>query len=52
MPHINEDKENIKYAGDYNLDVCTIISYKKSPDHADVCIRHNILPQVMSVSLV
>ena len=52
MPHVNDDKNIIKYAGDYNLDVCTIVSYKKSVDHADQCIRYNILPQVMSLSLV
>ena len=52
MPHVNEDKDTIKFAGDYNLDVCTIVSYKKSVDNADQCIRYNILPQVMSLSLV
>jgi activator of HSP90 ATPase len=52
MPHVNEDKDTIKFAGDYNLDVCTIVSYKKSVDNADTCIRHNILPQVLSLSLV
>ena len=52
MAHVNEDKDILKFAGDYNLDVCTIISYQKSPDHADLCIRHNILPQVLSITLV
>lgn len=52
MPHINEDKDNLKFAGDYNLDVCTLISYQKSPDNADLCIRQNILPQVLSITLV
>src|SRR5210317_2579735 len=52
MAHINEDKESLKFAGDYNLDVCTIVSYRKSPDQANEVVRFNILPQVMSVTLV
>lgn len=52
MAHINEDKESLKFAGDYNLDVCTIVSYRKSPDQANEVVRFNILPQVMSLSLV
>jgi hypothetical protein len=52
MAHINEDKDSLKFAGDYNLDVCTIISYRKSPDQANELVRFNILPQVMSLSLV
>ena len=52
MAHINEDKESLKFAGDYNLDVCTIVSYRKSPDQANEVVRFNILPQVMSLTLV
>ena len=46
MASVNEDKELLRYAGDFRLELCNIISYRTDPDNATESLRINILPQV------
>ena len=52
MASLNEDKELLRYAGDFRLELCNIISYRTDPDNATESLRINILPQLMSLSIV
>ena len=52
MASVNEDKELLRYAGDFRLDLCNIISYRTDPDNATESLRINILPQLMNLSIV
>ena len=52
MASINEDKELLRYAGDFRLELCNIISYRTDPDNATESLRINILPQLMNLSIV
>tara|TARA_B100000900_G_scaffold56651_1_gene42363 strand:+ start:842 stop:2302 length:1461 start_codon:yes stop_codon:yes gene_type:complete len=51
MAALDDNDNIINYAGDFRLKACTIISYRKA-GNSEKAIRQNILPQVMSVSLV
>ena len=52
MSVIGDNKDTLKFAGDFQLDVCTLVSYRKSAEAQDELVRVNILPQVMSVTYV
>ena len=52
MADINSDKERIKFAGDFRLEVCNIISYRSDPDNTTEALRINILPQLMGLTYV
>ena len=52
MSTIGDNKDTLKFAGDFQLDVCTLISYRKSPEAQDEAVRVNILPQVLTISYV
>ena len=52
MASVNEDKELLRYAGDFRLELCNIISYRTDPDNATESLRINILPQLMNLSIV
>ena len=52
MASVNEDKELLRYAGDFRLELCNIISYRTDPDNATESLRINILPQLMGLSIV
>ena len=52
MASLNEDKELLRYAGDFRLELCNIISYRTDPDNATESLRINILPQLMNLSIV
>jgi hypothetical protein len=52
MSTIGDNKDTLKFAGDFQLDVCTLISYRKSAEAQDQAVRVNILPQVLTISYV
>ena len=52
MASVNEDKELLRYAGDFRLELCNIISYRTDPDNATESLRINILPQLLGLSIV
>ena len=52
MSTIGDNKDTLKFAGDFQLDVCTLISYRKSSEAQDKAIRINVLPQVLTISYV
>jgi len=52
MSVIGDNKDTLKFAGDFKLDVCTLVSYRKSAEAQDQSVRVNILPQVMSITYV
>jgi len=52
MSVIGDNKDTLKFAGDFQLDICTLISYRKAADAQDQALRINILPQVLYISYV
>ena len=52
MSVIGDNKDTLKFAGDFQLDICTLVSYRKAAEAQDSAVRVNILPQVMSVTYV
>ena len=52
MSTIGDNKDTLKFAGDYQLDVCTLVSYRKAADAQDQAVRVNVLPQVLTISYV
>jgi len=52
MSTIGDNKDTLKFAGDYQLDVCTLVSYRKAADAQDQAVRINVLPQVLTISYV
>ena len=50
MSTIGDNKDTLKFAGDYQLDVCTLVSYRKAADAQDQAVRVNVLPQVLTIS--
>ena len=52
MSTIGDNKDTLKFAGDFQLDVCTLVSYRKSAEAQDQAVRVNILPQVLTISYV
>ena len=52
MASVNEDRELLRYAGDFRLELLNIISYRTDPDNATESLRINILPQLMNLSIV
>ena len=45
------DKNRVDYAGDFRVDVCNIISYRKSDEDNSKAFRYNIKPQLLSFTL-
>lgn len=45
------DKNRVDYAGDFRIDVCNIISYRKSDEDNSKAFRYNIKPQLLSFTL-
>jgi hypothetical protein len=52
MSVIGDNKDTLKFAGDFQLDICTLVSYRKAAEVQDLAVRVNILPQVMSLTYV
>ena len=50
MSVIGDNKDTLKFAGDFQLDICTLVSYRKAADAQDQALRINILPQVLYIS--
>ena len=52
MSTIGDNKDTLKRAGEFQLDVCTLVSYRKAADAQDQAVRINVLPQVLTISYV
>ena len=46
------DNETLKKAGEYRLDICTIISYRTDPDNASRPLRLDVQKSLISLSLI
>jgi len=51
MAFADKNDKNLNFAGDFRIKKCTILSYRKAPN-ADKAFRVNVLPQLLSFSLV
>jgi len=48
----SNSKNNIKFAGEFRIDVANIISYRSSDADASKAFRYNIRPQLLSFSII